>query len=86
MKAVTTKYHGPTNTRGARISASDGDGNRVTVPYPYEKATGEDAHSDAVRALCTKMDWHGMLVCGSPDWRRGVLVWVWVEEDMVLRV
>lgn len=31
MKAITTTFHGPTNTRGSRIVASDQDGNRVTV-------------------------------------------------------
>lgn len=34
MKAITTKYHGPTDKRGARISATDGDGNRASVAYP----------------------------------------------------
>ena len=32
-KAIITRYLGPTNTKGARIVASDGDGNRITVPY-----------------------------------------------------
>jgi hypothetical protein len=64
MKAITTKYHGPTNTRGARITASDEDGNRVSISYPYE-LSGEDVHRKAADRLCEKMGWKGRLVGGS---------------------
>lgn len=64
MKAITTKYHGPTNNRGSRISASDSDGNRVTISYPYE-LSGEAVHRAAADALCTKMNWAGKLAGGS---------------------
>ena len=58
MKAITTKYHGPTTTRGSRISASDSDGNRVYIPYDY-KLTDEEAHRKAAVAFCAKMKWSG---------------------------
>lgn len=64
MKAITTKYHGPTNTRGSKISASDGDGNRVTISYPYE-LSGEAVHRAAADRLCEKMGWDHKLVGGS---------------------
>ena len=64
MKAIFTKYHGPTNTRGSRISASDQDGNRITISYPYE-LSGEAVHRKAADALCTKMHWTGKLTGGS---------------------
>lgn len=64
MKAIVTKYHGPTDHKGSRITASDEDGNRVTIPYPYE-LSGEACHRKAAEALCNKMDWPGRLVCGS---------------------
>ncbi len=60
MKAITTKYLGPTNTRGSRIKASDGDGNSITVSYPYE-LSGEDVHRKAAQALADKMHWAGEL-------------------------
>ncbi len=63
MKAITTKYHGPTDTKGSRITADDGDGNRVTIPYPYE-LSGEACHRKAADALCTKMGWTGNLAAG----------------------
>ena len=56
MKAIITKYHGATNTRGSRISASDEDGNRVSIPYPHE-LSGEAVHRKAAEALCEKMKW-----------------------------
>lgn len=64
MKAITTTYHGPTNTRGSRIAACDEDGNRVTIPYPYE-LSGEDVHHKAALALCEKMGWTGRLTGAS---------------------
>jgi len=64
MKAIVTKYHGPTNFKGSRITASDQDGNRVTISYPYE-LSGEDCHRKAAQALCDKMHWTGELVGGS---------------------
>ena len=64
MKAIITKYHGPTACKGSRISASDEDGNRITISYPYE-LSGEAVHRKAAEALCDKMGWTGELVGGS---------------------
>jgi hypothetical protein len=64
MKAITTKYHGATNTRGSRISASDMDGNRVSIPYPHD-LSGEAVHRAAAEALCAKMGWTGELAGGA---------------------
>ena len=64
MKAIFTKYHGPTNYKGSRISASDEDHNRVTISYPYE-LSGEAVHRKAAEALCTKMGWGGELIAGG---------------------
>lgn len=64
MKGIRTKYHGPGNVRGARISAYDGDGNRVVISYPYE-LSGEACHRAAADALCKKMNWPGPLVGGG---------------------
>lgn len=63
-RAILTKYHGPTNTRGSRISATDDDGNRVTVPYDHSLSLGRN-HDAAAMALCVRLGWGGRLVCGS---------------------
>jgi hypothetical protein len=75
MKAIETKYHGPTDTRGARISATDSDGNRVSIPYPYE-LSGEAVHRMAADRLCEKMGWSGQLAGGAT--KRGY-VFVFVD-------
>jgi hypothetical protein len=64
MKAIVTKYHSPTNFKGARITASDEDGNRISISYPYE-LSGEAVHRKAAEALKDKMNWTGDLVSGS---------------------
>lgn len=63
MIAITTKYHGPTNTRGSRISAT-ANGHRVTIPYDYSLNT-EALHAAAAVALCRKMQWRGELIAGG---------------------
>lgn len=64
MKAIVTRYKGPTNYRGARIIADDGDGNRLTISYPYE-LSGEAVHRKAAEALRDKMGWRGELLGGG---------------------
>jgi hypothetical protein len=55
MLAIVTKYHGPTNTRGSRVSAA-ADGKRAAVAH--ESALDSEAnHRRAVRALCDKLGW-----------------------------
>lgn len=76
MKAIITKYHGPTNTRGSRYSASDRDGNRAMVPARY--AT-DDNHARAVRALCAKMGWSGKLIPGGLGKE---IAWVFLPTDL----
>jgi hypothetical protein len=64
MKAIITKYHSATDTRGSRISAKDEDGNRVSIPYRHD-LNQLHAHTEAAIALCTKMHWMGRMVAGS---------------------
>ena len=64
MKAITTKYHGATDRRGSRISASDCDANRVSIPFPHE-LSHDDAHRKAAQALCDKMGWKGSMIQGG---------------------
>lgn len=56
MKAIQTRYLGPTNSRGSRIKAWAEGGNSVTIPYPYE-LSGENVHRKAAEALCAKLGW-----------------------------
>jgi hypothetical protein len=80
MKAIITKYHGPTNSRGSRISASDEDGNRVTVSYDH---ASHDPHRLAAIALCKKMGWTGTLIEGGLGNKGNVYVWAQGEPVYV---
>ena len=60
MQAIRTVYHGPTNYRGARITATCSSGYRATINYPHELDT-EDAHRKAAVALMEKMEWNHLM-------------------------
>jgi hypothetical protein len=75
MKAIITKYIGPTDTKGSRIKASDEDGHSITISYPHE-LSGEAVHRKAAEALCQKMNWKGTMVSGS---LRNAYVFVFVD-------
>lgn len=62
-QAIVTTFHGPTNTKGARISAT-ADAGRLVVPWDYAKSI-EDNHRRAAEALCRKLQWDGVLAGGS---------------------
>jgi ribosomal protein S27E len=62
MKAILVKYLPATNTRGARLKATDCDHNTLTISYPSDST---HAHSCAALALCRKMGWKGTLVEGG---------------------
>jgi hypothetical protein len=64
MKAIETHFIGPSDRRGARIVASDLDGNRVFLSYPYE-LSGEACHRKAAEALRDRMGWTGALIGGA---------------------
>lgn len=73
--AIITTYHGPTNYRGSRITASAGMGRSITVPFQYEK-NADQAHAYAAEALCKKMGWTGDLIGGGMP--KG-MAWVFIS-------
>jgi len=67
MKAIKTKYLGPTNTRGSRIKASDGCGNAIVINWDYELDVDKN-HKVAAITLCKKMKWNTSFATG---WHEG---------------
>lgn len=65
LQAITTKYIGPTNTRGARIVAKAQAG-RLVVPYDHSLEVSAN-HAAAARAFAQKWDWDGTWVGGGTD-------------------
>lgn len=66
MIAILTKFHGPTNYRGSRVTAKTTAGHRVTLSWDHALDVA-DNHRAAAVALCTKMNWDGTLVEGGTD-------------------
>ena len=62
LEIITTKYHGATEVRGSRISATS-DWAKVWIPYPHE-LTGEAVHAAAAHALLAKLGFHGATLKG----------------------
>ena len=71
MFAITTRYHGPTNFRGSRISATIHDGadfkRRVFVDYDYSLSpTGDAHHRVAAEEMCLRLTAEGFTYT-NPD-------------------
>ena len=64
MKAIFTKYLGPTAKLPARIKAYDDDGNQVTISRHITDRV-DDAYDIAAQMLRSKMGWTGELISGS---------------------
>lgn len=66
MQAITTKYLGPTNNRGARVKAKCQAGS-VTIAWDHSKDSDEN-HDAAAKALAVKLGWLGVWHGGAlPD-------------------
>lgn len=64
-QAIQTKYHGPTNRIGSRISATCAAG-RVYMEYLHNLNPAEN-HKQAAAKLATKLGWN------TGTWAYGVL-------------
>ena len=54
--AIITRYHGATNTEGARISAHMAGAPTVRIPYPYW-LSGLDVHAAAAAVQMARAGW-----------------------------
>jgi hypothetical protein len=63
IRAITTKFHGPTNTRGSRVSATNGT-ERVTLHWNHGIDVPSN-HTAAAEALARKLEWQGSWHIGA---------------------
>lgn len=78
VQCIVTKYHGPANTRGSRISARCASG-KVIIPLDHSVRI-EEAHRQAAEALREKMGWKGKIQGGAlPDGTGYAFVFVTFE-------
>lgn len=80
MKAITTKYFGPSNTKGSYIKASIGrhKGGSIILPYPHEKSADE-AHTLAAETLAKKLGWKVIL-------RQGYIEHLGIYAHVIVKV
>jgi hypothetical protein len=75
MKAIKTKYLGPTDTKGSRVKATC-DAGSVVIGYDSALST-EDNHRNAKNLLCDKFGWGNVAVFG---WINNECFWVYPGE------
>ena len=73
MQTITTKYHGPGNVRGARISAKTTSGIKISLSWDYTLDADEN-HRRAAEMLAVKLGWRGQWASGALA--DGSTVWV----------
>ena len=69
MQTISTKYLGPTNTKGPRVKAMTSSGHRgstYTVEWD-DSLDVEGNHADAAQKLLDKLGWLGEWRMGSTD-------------------
>ncbi len=78
MKAITTRYLGPTDTKGSRFIATTEGDNRITISYDYS-LNAEDNHKRVAVTLCDKMGWSTDIIGGGTD---NGYVWVFTSNEI----
>ena len=66
--AIITKFYGPTNYRGSRVTARRGDHQTGDKRYTHQWDHGlslQDNHAAAVTGLVNLYDWRGQWILGS---------------------
>ena len=81
MQTIETKYYGPTQCRGARITAKASGGARITVSRAVEARRIEDDHDRAAYLLCRKLDWVSKFARGAT---KNGFVYVFFPHDAML--
>jgi hypothetical protein len=71
LQGIVTKYHGPTNSRGARISATSASGIRIFVPLDHG---ARNSHHEAALRLAAKLDWPAPVAACTIN-ERGDMAW-----------
>ena len=82
MKAITTRYCGPTDRRGSRYIATDSDKNRVIVSSD-SALNSEQNHQRAAVALVKKLRWSGALQGGHT---KDGMAWTWIDDSYLVTI
>lgn len=75
MQSIIVKYHGPTNKRAAKMSATSTSGIRKYFSYDNAAKNNDERHRDAAKAFAVQMNWSGEWIGGAYN-DAGATVWV----------
>ena len=64
VRVLITRYHGPTNTRGPRVSARVPSGRRVTLGWDYASSI-EENHDRVATKLAAILGWDPPTMAGN---------------------
>ena len=67
---IQTKWHGPTNFRGSRVTAYTCNGHRLTLSWD-DALNADENHMAAAKALTANMEWDGEWVGGASADNKG---------------
>jgi hypothetical protein len=79
-QAITTKFIGPTDTKGSRVKATSASGHSILLAWKYEEGV-EGNHKLAAMALASKLGWNGRWFVGGMADRFGGNVYVQDDGD-----
>ena len=79
MRAIVTKYIGPSNVKGPRVKAIEIYGKYVMSSWRDEWDTDRN-HREACRDLCQRLGWKGHMVTG---YIKGACVHTFVVEPVL---
>lgn len=63
FKAISTKFYGPTNTRGSRIGVSAPDNRTRLFDFGHE-LRHDERHTHCAKLYATEQNWPGLYVAG----------------------
>lgn len=72
LRAISTKYLGPTNTNGSRVKAiarkREGNLPALALTDSWDHSGSiEDNHARVAKLLAVKMEWSGLYIGGGTD-------------------
>jgi len=86
MQAIETKYHGPTDRQGSRVSAT-AEAGRVVLEWDHA-LNSERNHMRAAAALARKLGWVGPAYAAlyGGQLKSGQTVWVFADDQSAIEL
>lgn len=74
-QTIITKYLGPSNKRGSRVSAKSTAGHRIVIEWD-DSLNSEKNHYEAMKRLASQLNWNSYPTAIAGTLKGGSIVWV----------